>query len=106
MIVSVQAMANFLFIPVQPWWSITLILVDLWIIHSLFVHEAAHATADVTAADRFRPAGGTASSNRVDFTERPGPPHRRHARGGRRRRLRRTTGHGRLHLPGDRRRAP
>ena len=39
MIVSVQAMANFLFIPVQPWWAITLILVDLWIIHSLFVHR-------------------------------------------------------------------
>lgn len=37
--VSVQAMANFLFIPVQPWWAITLILVDLWIIHALFVHR-------------------------------------------------------------------
>ncbi len=37
--VSIQAVANFLFIPVQPWWSIILILVDLWIIHSLFVHR-------------------------------------------------------------------
>jgi hypothetical protein len=38
-IVSVQALVNFLFIPVQPWWSFALILVDLWIIHSLFVHR-------------------------------------------------------------------
>ncbi|MET0843078.1 MAG: hypothetical protein ABWY23_04475 [Mycetocola sp.] len=37
--VSVQALVNFMFIPVQPWWAITLILVDLWIIHSLFVHR-------------------------------------------------------------------
>jgi hypothetical protein len=37
--VSIQALLNFLFIPVQPWWSVTLILVDLWIIHSLFVHR-------------------------------------------------------------------
>jgi hypothetical protein len=37
--VSVQALLNFLYIPAQPWWSITLILVDLWIIHSLFVHR-------------------------------------------------------------------
>ncbi len=26
-------------IPAQPWWSITLILIDLWIIHALFVHR-------------------------------------------------------------------
>ena len=37
--VSIQAFGNFLFIPVQPWWSTILILVDLWIIHSLFVHR-------------------------------------------------------------------
>jgi multisubunit Na+/H+ antiporter MnhG subunit len=36
---SVQAVANFLFIPVQPWWSFTLILIDLWVIHSLLVHQ-------------------------------------------------------------------
>jgi hypothetical protein len=36
-IVSVQALTNFLFIPAQPWWAITLILIDLWVIHSLFV---------------------------------------------------------------------
>jgi hypothetical protein len=38
-VVSLQALANFLFIPVQPWWAITVILVDLWVIHSLFVHR-------------------------------------------------------------------
>ncbi|HEX6921312.1 MAG TPA: hypothetical protein VF314_13905 [Actinomycetes bacterium] len=38
-IVSFQAITNFLFIPVQPWWAFTLILVDLWVIHSLFVHR-------------------------------------------------------------------
>ncbi len=37
--VSIQAVTNFVFIPVQPFWAITLIVVDLWIIHSLFVHR-------------------------------------------------------------------
>jgi hypothetical protein len=37
--VSIQALLNFLFIPAQPFWSITLILIDLWIIHALFVHR-------------------------------------------------------------------
>ena len=37
--VSIQALTNFLFIPVQPFWAIILILIDLWIIHSLFVHR-------------------------------------------------------------------
>jgi hypothetical protein len=32
-------LTNFLFIPAQPFWAITLILIDLWIIHSLFVHR-------------------------------------------------------------------
>jgi hypothetical protein len=39
LIVSFQAFTNFLFIPAQPWWAFTLILVDLWIIHALFVHR-------------------------------------------------------------------
>jgi hypothetical protein len=43
LIVGVQALANFLYIPVQPWWSITLILVDLWIMHSLLVHRREYA---------------------------------------------------------------
>jgi hypothetical protein len=38
-IVSLQAVSNFAFIPVQPFWAITVILVDLWIIHSLLVHR-------------------------------------------------------------------
>jgi hypothetical protein len=37
--VSIQAFGNFLFIPVVPFWALTLILVDLWVIHSLFVHR-------------------------------------------------------------------
>jgi hypothetical protein len=37
--VSIQALTNFLFIPVQPFWAITLILIDVWIIHSPFVHR-------------------------------------------------------------------
>jgi len=37
--VSVQAVTNFLFIPAQPFWAITLILVDLWVIHALFVYR-------------------------------------------------------------------
>ena len=38
-LVSLQALINFVFIPIAPWWAITLIAVDLWIIHSLFVHR-------------------------------------------------------------------
>jgi hypothetical protein len=37
--VGIQAFGNFLFIPVVPFWALTLILVDLWVIHSLFVHR-------------------------------------------------------------------
>ena len=37
--VSIQALSNFLFIPAQPFWAIILIVIDLWIIHSLFVHR-------------------------------------------------------------------
>jgi len=38
-IVAVSAVVNFLFIPIVPFWAITLILIDLWIIHSLAVHK-------------------------------------------------------------------
>ena len=38
-LVGLQALVNFAFIPIQPWWAITLIVVDLWIIHSLLVHR-------------------------------------------------------------------
>jgi len=37
--VSIQAVTNFVFIPVYPFWAITLIALDLWVIHSLFVHR-------------------------------------------------------------------
>ncbi|HTY73478.1 MAG TPA: hypothetical protein VMI11_13800 [Actinomycetes bacterium] len=37
--VAIQAVINFAFIPVAPFWAITLIVVDLWVIHSLFVHR-------------------------------------------------------------------
>ncbi len=40
--VSIQAFGNFLFIPVVPFWALILILVDLWVIHSLFVHRREH----------------------------------------------------------------
>ncbi len=37
-IVSVAAVVNFMFIPVVPFWALTLIVIDLWVIHSLVVH--------------------------------------------------------------------
>ena len=37
--VGLQAVTNFLFIPYQPIWALVLIAIDLWIIHSLFVHH-------------------------------------------------------------------
>jgi len=37
--VGFQLITNFLFIPVQPWWAFTLILLDLWVIHAMFVHR-------------------------------------------------------------------
>lgn len=38
-LVSVAAVVNFLFIPVTPFWSMTLLAIDLWVIHSLVVHK-------------------------------------------------------------------
>jgi hypothetical protein len=38
-IVAVSAVVNFAFIPIQPFTSLALIAVDLWIIHSLAVHK-------------------------------------------------------------------
>ncbi|MBI1377798.1 MAG: hypothetical protein GC157_10000 [Frankiales bacterium] len=38
-IVAVSAVVSFLFIPVQPFTSLALIAIDLWIIHSLAVHK-------------------------------------------------------------------
>jgi len=30
---------NFTFVPLQPWWALTIIFIDLWVIHALFVHR-------------------------------------------------------------------
>jgi hypothetical protein len=38
-VVSVAAVVNFMFIPIAPFWAMTLIFVDLWVIHSLVVHK-------------------------------------------------------------------
>lgn len=40
-LVGLQALTNFAFIPVQPFWALIVILIDLWIIHSLFVYRRA-----------------------------------------------------------------
>jgi hypothetical protein len=36
---SLSAIVNFFFIPWYPFWAITIIAVDLWIIHSLAVYK-------------------------------------------------------------------
>jgi hypothetical protein len=38
-IVAVSAVVNFLFIPIQPFTSLALIAINVWIIHSLAVHK-------------------------------------------------------------------
>lgn len=38
-IACLSIVVNFAFIPFAPWWAITIILIDLWVIHSLFVHR-------------------------------------------------------------------
>jgi hypothetical protein len=42
-IVGISMIVNFLFIPFQPFWAFTLILIDLWVIHALFVHRRLRA---------------------------------------------------------------
>jgi len=39
LIACLSIVVNFAFIPFAPWWAITIILIDLWVIHSLFVHR-------------------------------------------------------------------
>jgi hypothetical protein len=39
LIASVSVIVNFVFIPLAPFWALTLIFIDLWVIHSLFVHR-------------------------------------------------------------------
>jgi len=40
-LVSVSAIVNFFFIPWAPIWAITIIAIDLWIIHALWVYRPA-----------------------------------------------------------------
>jgi hypothetical protein len=39
LIATVSVVVNFTFIPFAPWWALTIIFIDLWVIHSLFVHR-------------------------------------------------------------------
>jgi hypothetical protein len=38
-IAAISVFVNFAFIPLAPWWALTIIFIDLWVIHSLFVHR-------------------------------------------------------------------
>jgi hypothetical protein len=38
-IAAISIVVNFTFIPFEPWWALTIIFIDLWVIHSLFVHR-------------------------------------------------------------------
>jgi hypothetical protein len=42
LIAAVSILVNFAFIPQAPWWAFTIIVIDLWVIHSLFVHRRIH----------------------------------------------------------------
>lgn len=39
LIAMISVVVNFTFIPLAPWWALTIIFIDLWVIHSLFVHR-------------------------------------------------------------------
>lgn len=39
LIASLSILVNFAFIPLAPFWAFTIILIDLWVIHSLLVHR-------------------------------------------------------------------
>jgi hypothetical protein len=39
LIATLSIVVNFTFIPLQPWWALTIIFIDLWVIHALFVHR-------------------------------------------------------------------
>ena len=38
-IAAISVFVNFTFIPSAPWWALTIIFIDLWVIHPLFVHR-------------------------------------------------------------------
>ncbi len=37
-IAGISIVVNFAFIPFAPFWALTVILIDVWVIHSLWVH--------------------------------------------------------------------
>jgi hypothetical protein len=39
LIATISVFVNFTFIPFEPWWALTIIFIDLWVIHPLFVHR-------------------------------------------------------------------
>ena len=39
LIATFSIVVNFTFVPLQPWWVLTIIFIDLWVIHALFVHR-------------------------------------------------------------------
>ena len=38
-IATISVFVNFTFIPFERWWALTIIFIDLWVIHPLFVHR-------------------------------------------------------------------
>ena len=38
-IAGISIVVNFAFIPFAPFWALTVILIDVWVIHSLWVHS-------------------------------------------------------------------
>jgi hypothetical protein len=43
LIATISILVNFAFMTMAPWWAFTIILIDLWVIHSLFVHRRIHS---------------------------------------------------------------
>jgi hypothetical protein len=44
-IATLSILVNFAFIPLAPWWAVTIIAIDIWVIHSLVVHRRLHEAA-------------------------------------------------------------
>lgn len=38
-IASIAAVGNFMFIPIQPFWALALLALDIWVVYSLVVHK-------------------------------------------------------------------
>ncbi|WP_051973056.1 hypothetical protein [Cryobacterium sp. MLB-32] len=45
-LVSISAIVNFMFIPWAPFWAITIIAIDIWIIHALAVYRPLSRVTD------------------------------------------------------------